>query len=110
MDRHLGHQASLWEGLPTVIMEAMAVGVPVIATDIAGSREMISHKKNGWLVAPADPSSLANAICELMENTELRQQISQAGKQSVKQYSIQEIAKSYKNLYDSLLAGSGKND
>lgn len=102
--------SSLWEGLPTVIMEAMAVGVPVIATDIAGSREMISHKKNGWLVAPADPSSLANAICELMENTELRQQISQAGKQSVKQYSIQEIAKSYKNLYDSLLAGSGKND
>ena len=102
--------SSLWEGLPTVIMEAMAVGVPVIATDIPGSREMISHKKNGWLVAPADPSSLANAISELIENPKLRQQLSQAGKQSVKQYSIQEIAKSYKNLYDSLLAGSGKND
>jgi len=102
--------SSLWEGLPTVIMEAMAVGVPVIATDIPGSREMISHKKNGWLVAPAAPSSLANAINELIENPQLRRQLSQAGKQSVKQYSIQEIAKSYKNLYDSLLAGSEKND
>jgi glycosyltransferase involved in cell wall biosynthesis len=91
-------------------MEAMAVGVPVIATDIPGSREMISHKQNGWLVAPADSSSLANAITELIENPQLRQQLSQAGKQSVKQYSIQEIAKSYKNLYDSLLAGFGKND
>lgn len=102
--------SSLWEGLPTVIMEAMAVGVPVIATDIPGSREMISHRKNGWLVAPAAPSSLANAINKLIENPQLRRQLSQGGKQSVKKYSIQEIAKSYKNLYDSLLTGSEKND
>jgi glycosyltransferase involved in cell wall biosynthesis len=101
--------SSLWEGLPTVIMEAMAIGVPVIATDIPGSREMISHKINGWLVAPADASSLANAICELIENPLLRQEIGKAGKQLVRQYSIQEIAKSYKQLYETLLTGSGKN-
>jgi len=102
--------SSLWEGLPTVIMEAMAVGVPVIATDISGSREMISHKENGWLVAPADSSSLANAIIELVENPQLRHQLSKAGKECVKQYSIEEIAKSYMTLYESLLMGSGKND
>ncbi len=102
--------SSLWEGLPTVIMEAMAVGVPVIATDIPGSREMISHKENGWLVNPADPSSLADAICELMGRPQLRRLLSQAGKESVKRYSLQEITKSYKDLYDYLLTGSGKND
>jgi len=98
--------SSLWEGLPTVIMEAMAVGVPVIATDIPGSQEMISHKKNGWLVTPAEPSSLANAICELIENPQLRQQICEAAKQSVKQYSIEEIAKAYIQLFESLLVRS----
>jgi len=102
--------SSLWEGLPTVIMEAMAIGVPVIATDIPGSREMISHTKNGWLVSPADPTSLANAIIEMIENPLLRKQISRTGKESVKQYSIQEIAKSYKQLYVTLLAKSGNND
>lgn len=101
--------SSLWEGLPTAIMEAMAVGVPVIATDIPGSREMIFHKENGWLVPPADPSSLAYAINELIENPQLRQQLSQVGKQSVKQYSMSEIAKSYKDLFNYLLVGSGDN-
>ena len=93
-----------------MIMDAMAVGVPVIATDIPGSREMISHKENGWLVNPADPSSLADAICELMGRPQLRRLLSQAGKESVKRYSLQEITKSYKDLYDYLLTGSGKND
>jgi len=102
--------SSLWEGLPTVIIESMAVGVPVIATDIPGSREMVTHNENGWLVPPADPFSLANAINTLIENPQLRQRFCQAGKQSVKQYSIQEIAKSYKKLCESLIAGSGKND
>jgi len=101
--------SSLWEGLPTVIMEAMAVGVPVVATDIPGSREMISHKKNGWLVSPADSSSIVRAICELIENPLLRQEIGQAGKQSVKQYSIQEIVKYYLKLYETLLTGSNRN-
>ena len=94
---------SLWEGLPTVIMEAMAISVPVIATDIPGSREMITHQKNGWLVPPADPSALAKAIIDLIESPHTRQELGLAGKQSVTQYSIEEITKTYIQLYESLL-------
>ena len=47
---------SLWEGLPTVIMESISQGVPVLATDIPGTREMIEDGKTGWLVEPQKPS------------------------------------------------------
>lgn len=100
--------SSLWEGLPTVIMEAMAVGIPVIATDIPGSREMISHNKNGWLVPPADPSSLADAIIQLIEDPQLRLELGQAGKQTVTQYSIEGIAKTYIELYEKLFMQAEK--
>lgn len=101
---------SLWEGLPTVIMEAMAVGVPVVATDIPGTREMITHQKNGWLVPPADPSGLAKAIIELIETPQIMQELSQAGMESVEQYSIVEIAKAYLQLYESLITQAGEQD
>ncbi|MDD2523056.1 MAG: glycosyltransferase family 4 protein [Anaerolineaceae bacterium] len=102
--------SSLWEGLPTVIMEAMAVGLPVIATDIPGTREMISDTINGRLVPPGDPVALADAITGMIENPQMRQDFGKAGKKSVKKFSIEEIAKTYLELYESLLAGPGKND
>lgn len=100
--------SSLWEGLPTVIMEAMAVGLPVIATDIPGTREMISDGINGRLVPPGDPIALANAINTMIENPQMRQNLSEAGKETVKQYSIEEIAKRYLELYEALMARSEK--
>ena len=51
---------SLWEGLPTVVMESMACGTPVLATDIPGTRELVLDGKTGWLVKPGDPSTLAD--------------------------------------------------
>ncbi|NLE83212.1 MAG: glycosyltransferase family 4 protein [Chloroflexi bacterium] len=101
--------SSLWEGLPTVIMEAMAAGLPVVATDIAGTREMIADGVNGRLVPCGDPLALADAINEMIENPHLRQKISNAGRLAVKQFSIDEIAKTYLKLYETLLAESGEN-
>ena len=96
--------SSLWEGLPTVIMEAMAVGLPVVATDIPGTRDIISDGENGCLVPPGDPFALANAINKMIEAPLLRQKFCEAGKQSIKLYRIEEIAKVYLNLYEALLA------
>jgi colanic acid/amylovoran biosynthesis glycosyltransferase len=56
---------SFAEGLPVVVMEAMAAGRPVIATAIAGVPELVEQGKNGWLVPAGDPAALAAAIDEM---------------------------------------------
>jgi glycosyltransferase involved in cell wall biosynthesis len=63
---------SFVEGVPVSAMEAMAAGVPVIATNVAGTSELIEHGKNGLLVRPADANALADAIVEVIENREFR--------------------------------------
>ncbi len=60
---------SLSEGLPVAIMEAFARARPVIATDVAGIPELVSHRRNGILVAPDDPESLALGLKELLAMT-----------------------------------------
>jgi len=59
---------SLWEGFPIVLLEAMAVGVPVIATNIPGNDEAITSGKSGWLVPPADPAAMAVKVLELLNH------------------------------------------
>ncbi|MCM2272759.1 MAG: glycosyltransferase family 4 protein [candidate division Zixibacteria bacterium] len=63
---------SLSEGLPNVILEAMAVGVPVIATNVGGVPELLTDNESGLLVPPSDPMSLATAILRLVDNLDLR--------------------------------------
>ncbi len=59
------------EDLPYVIMEAMAIGKPVISTNVAGIPEQIDHGKNGFVCEPGNPISISNAIMDLLENDEL---------------------------------------
>jgi glycosyltransferase involved in cell wall biosynthesis len=59
------------EGVPKVLMEAMALGVPIIATQVGGIAGIIHHKENGLLVKPGSATSLAEALTELMNNSKL---------------------------------------
>lgn len=59
---------SRWEGFPLVVLEAMAAGVPVVATDILGTRELIQHGVNGWLAPARDTEALAGWALELLTN------------------------------------------
>ncbi len=61
-EHHLLVLPSLWEGMPNVIMEAFATGLPVVATDIPGTRELVTDGETGRLVHPGDPSHLAAGI------------------------------------------------
>jgi glycosyltransferase involved in cell wall biosynthesis len=70
---------SLEEGLPTVAMEALACGVPVVATAVGGTPEVIDHRRTGLLVPPADPAALADALVTLLTNAPLRQRLGQLG-------------------------------
>jgi glycosyltransferase involved in cell wall biosynthesis len=76
---------SLAEGLPVSAMEAMAVGVPVVATNIAGLGELIENGKSGLLVRPTDPGALASAILAMMENCDLRTSAAKLGRRKVEQ-------------------------
>lgn len=60
------------EGLPTVIVEAMACGTPVVASDLSGIPELVEHEQTGLLVAPGDVEGLASAIERLLDDPELR--------------------------------------
>ena len=59
---------SLSEGIPQVLLEAMAIGVPIITTRIPSMKGFISHKENGWLVAPGSAATLTKAIMQLANN------------------------------------------
>ena len=99
--------SSLWEGLPTAILEAIMAGVPVLATDIAGNRELIQDGKTGWLAQPADAQALARAILHAYHHPELRQQFAREARRILPQFSIQTVTEQYAQLYQRLLAGAG---
>jgi glycosyltransferase involved in cell wall biosynthesis len=71
---------SFAEGLPVVLMEAMAMEIPCIATRITGVPELIRHGVDGWLVTPADEEELASAIAQLMDDSDARQRLGKAGR------------------------------
>ena len=69
------------DGLPTVILEAMAAGVPVVATDVTGIPEAVEDGVNGRVLSPGDVASFATALRQLLEDATLRARMSRAGRQ-----------------------------
>jgi glycosyltransferase involved in cell wall biosynthesis len=97
--------SSLWEGLPTVLLEAMAANIPIVATNIPGTNELIHHNFDGWLVQPYDSDALAEGIIHLMKSPSLRTNFARNAKETMKQYSISTIADQYEVLYQQLYNG-----
>jgi glycosyltransferase involved in cell wall biosynthesis len=91
--------SSLWEGLPTVLLEAMAARVPVIGTDIPGTSDLIRHGENGWLVPAGDAPSLAAGMVALMQNPTLRRRLVEAAKNVPAAFSMPRIAHHYECHY-----------
>ena len=75
--------SSLAEGLPVSAMEAMAVGVPVIATNIAGTSELVDHGKSGLLVSPASPEAIADAVVTMANSYEFRSRAARLARNKV---------------------------
>ncbi len=98
--------ASHKEGLGTAILEAMASGIPVVATDAGGIPEIVEHGSNGLLVPRQDPASLANEIIRLTQDPDLRQRLVAGGLQTVKRFSIEGTVRSHLVLYQELLTGA----
>lgn len=71
------------DGIPNVLAEAMASGIPVISTVVSGIPEIIEDRRNGLLVTPRDPVALAKAIEELLVDADLRNHLAQAGRETM---------------------------
>ena len=74
---------SLWEGLPYVVMEAMAAGLAVVATDVPGTRDIVRDDATGYLVDPEDEADMAERIMELLADPERGKRMGRLGKERV---------------------------
>ncbi|MBI5682464.1 MAG: glycosyltransferase family 4 protein [Deltaproteobacteria bacterium] len=96
--------SSFAEGLSRVILEAMAAGKPVIATDVGGARETITDGINGLVVPPKDEKALSSAILNILNNSEKRQEIGIAGRHIVERdFSIRNNIEKTERLYLEIL-------
>jgi glycosyltransferase involved in cell wall biosynthesis len=96
---------SRWEGLPMILLEAMAARKPILATRVGGIPEIIEHGKSGWLVPPENQQALAEAIALLLSSKELCQQLSDGALEKVSaQYSIKPIIQQLLESYEKVLS------
>ncbi len=74
------------DGIPNVLMEAMACQVPVVTTGISGIPELVQHDHNGLLVPQQDPEALALALAHLLDNPAIRHRLGRAGRETIEQH------------------------
>jgi len=94
---------SLSEGFPVTVVEAMASGLPIVATTIRGLPEIIKDGKNGFLVEPKNPEQIAEKVLLLLENDELRERISEKNKEKAKGYSWEAVIEKLERVYEHCL-------
>ncbi|MCM8773780.1 MAG: glycosyltransferase [Candidatus Omnitrophica bacterium] len=95
---------TLPEGLPNVIIEAMALSKPVIATNIPGPSEIVLDGKTGLLVPPAKPYALAEAMIKLLDNLTLAKRMGEAGRKRVEEvFDIKKTVRKIEDIYTHLV-------
>jgi glycosyltransferase involved in cell wall biosynthesis len=95
---------SLYEGMPYTLMEAMAAGRAVVATDVAGNRDLVRHEETGLLVPPGQADRLASAILRLVSAPDERARLGQAALAAAKvRTTPDQMAQQVMELYVSVL-------
>jgi glycosyltransferase involved in cell wall biosynthesis len=97
---------SVSEPFGMVVAEAMAMGKPVVASDVGGVSEMVVDGRNGLLVAPGDSTALAEAMRQLLNDEELVNELGSNGRRTVEeQFDLDTMVRRTENVYSTLLAG-----
>jgi phosphatidylinositol alpha-mannosyltransferase len=94
------------ESFGIILLEAMAIGKPIVASNIDGYARLVNHGIDGLLVPPKDEKALAQALISLMTNESLRQQMGAQGRMKVRKYDWKQVAQQVANYYISILNGS----
>jgi glycosyltransferase involved in cell wall biosynthesis len=101
---------SRWEGLPRVFPEAMATGLPIVATRVDGAPEAVEEGVNGRLLEPGDIDGMAAALVDLIRSPGERRRMGEAGLKRVPEWDIDRMVRDQEDLYDDLLAGRAPAD
>jgi glycosyltransferase involved in cell wall biosynthesis len=101
--------SSAWEGMPVVLLEAAAAGLPIVSTDVAGNSEVIGDGEGGFLVPPRDPESLAIAMLRLMDLPESqRRAMGERGRERVRShFGLGQMVGRWEALYREVMARRG---
>ena len=95
--------SSLWEGLPRVLPQAMAAGLPIVATAVDGNAEAVADGVNGLLTPPGDPTAMAVALVRLLEESALSRRMGEAGRARAGEFDVHKMVSSIADLYGMLL-------
>ncbi len=97
--------SSAWEGMPMVLLEACACGLPIVATDVGGNSEVVLNDKTGFIVPPYNPEALAQAMEKMMAlPQEKRLEMGKAGRAYIEaNYSLEHVVDQWVALYKELL-------
>jgi phosphatidylinositol alpha-mannosyltransferase len=93
------------ESFGIVLVEAMAAGLPVVASDIPGYREVVRHEVEGLLVPPSDPRRLAAEVSRILDQPELGRSMGEAGRARAGRYSWDQVAREVEAAYEEALSG-----
>jgi glycosyltransferase involved in cell wall biosynthesis len=103
---HVLVHPSVTEGLPNVVLEAMACGLPVVVTDAGGTREAVRDGVDGFVVPPREPLALAFALERLWDDERLRRRLGRAGRARVEaEFSLSRQGAELEELYHEVLRG-----
>jgi len=96
---------SRWEGFGLAAAEAMAAGLPVVATDIDGLREVVVADETGMLIPPENPAAFADVVGRLVKDADARIRLGQAGMQRVREhFTVQRMVREHEALYRQMMA------
>ena len=98
---------SLSEGFPNVVLEAMAAGLPVVASRVGGLPEIIEEGHNGFLVEPKSPEQIAEKVLLLLGDDELRKRISENNREKAQGYSWERVVDRLEEVYRGVAPGGG---
>jgi glycosyltransferase involved in cell wall biosynthesis len=96
--------ASDYESAPFAVVEGMAAGLPVVATDVAGVGELVKNGRTGFLAPAGDADALAAGVERVLDDSELARRLGEAGRQASKELSLTKMVDALVTLYDELAA------
>jgi glycosyltransferase involved in cell wall biosynthesis len=97
---------SLHEGLPCSVVESLAAGVPVVATAVDGTVEVVRSEHNGLLAAAGDVAALADAVCQLVADPDLRERLGTAAREGLDDFDLDSMVKQQEDLYRWVVSSS----